>query len=255
MSISAVSGSIASVGMAEMMQQARRSQAPDPDEMAQFIVEQDDQDGDGLLSLDETPLDEDRFNEIDTDGDGYITAEELSADAQSRMGDGSAPPPPPGMQGMFGALGQMSDPDEIAQSIVEKDDQDGDGLLSLDETPLDEDRFNEIDADGDGYITAEELSADAQSHMESMEGMQGMFGASESGAASAASAGSSESEDSEEYDQYDLNQDGVVTSDELLQAYQRGDLSLSELFGEMDRTSPMAQRLGIQAYEAQMAAV
>lgn len=172
MSISALSGSTASLSLAEMMQQARQSAPPDPDEMAEFIVEKDDQDGDGLLSLEETPLDEDRFNEIDTDGDGYITAEELSTDAQSRMADGSAPPPPPSMSGVSGA--------EDTQSA--------------------------------------------------------------------------ESDSEEEYDEYDLNEDGVVSMDELLQAFRGGDLSLSSLLGSLDQSS-MTQRLGIQAYEAQLAAV
>jgi hypothetical protein len=148
------------------------------------------------------------------------------------------------------------DPDEMAASIVEQDDQDGDGFLSLSETPLDEDRFNEIDADGDGLISADELSADAQEHMsENPPPMQGTEGMAMGGSAgSAQSSGSSDGESSDEdYDQYDLNEDGVVTLDELMQAFRQGDQSLQSLFDGMDSgTSDLIQRLANEAYQAQI---
>ncbi|OIQ49380.1 EF hand [Pseudodesulfovibrio hydrargyri] len=146
---------------------------------------------------------------------------------------------------------ERPDPDEMAASIVEKDDQDGDGLLNLSETPLDQDRFDEIDADGDGFISAEELSADAQARTaETPTGTQGMAMGGASG--SAQQSGSSSDESSEEdYDQYDLNEDGVVTLDELMQAFRQGDQSLQALFDGMDGGSPaLNQRLASQAYKA-----
>ncbi|WP_319583234.1 EF-hand domain-containing protein [uncultured Pseudodesulfovibrio sp.] len=148
---------------------------------------------------------------------------------------------------------EQQDPDEMAASIVEKDDQDGDGLLSLSETPLDEDRFNEIDADGDGFISAEELSADAQAHQsENPEPMQGMSMGGASGSSQASGSDDSESSD-EDYDQYDLNEDGVVTLDELMQAFRQGDQSLQALFDGMDKgSSSLIQRMANEAYTAQI---
>ena len=148
------------------------------------------------------------------------------------------------------------DPDEMAASIVEKDDQDGDGLLSLSETPLDEDRFNEIDADGDGFISAEELSADAQEHMSEnpppMQGMEGMAMGEAAGSAQSSASGGDESSE-EEYDQYDLNEDGVVTLDELMQAFRQGDQSLQTLFDGLDNgSSTLVQRMANEAYLAQV---
>lgn len=179
MSISAVSGSGSSFGMAEMMQ-SRRSSPPDPDEMAASIVEKDDQDGDGFLSLAETPLDEDRFNEIDADGDGLISTDELSADAQKNMAEG----PPP------------------------------------------------------------------------MQGMEGMAGGASAGSAQASSgSGDSGSSDEEDYDAYDLNEDGVVSLDELMQAFRQGDASLQSLFESTGGSSSLLQRLASEAYQAQSAAV
>jgi Ca2+-binding EF-hand superfamily protein len=158
-----------------------------------------------------------------------------------------------GLAEMMQAARKSSQPtsDEFAEFIVEKDDTDGDGLLSLEETPLDEDRFNEIDADGDGFISAEELSADAKQHM-AAGGMPPQGGGAEAGAS--ASSDSSESTD-EDYDTYDLNEDGVVTLDELLQAFKQGDQSLNSLFESLDNGTATAttQRLAMEAYQAQTA--
>lgn len=146
---------------------------------------------------------------------------------------------------------ERPDPDEMAASIVEKDDKDGDGLLNLSETPLDQDRFDAIDADGDGFISADELSADAKEHMaETPTGTQGMaMGGASGSARSSSGSGGGESSD-EDYDQYDLNEDGVVTLDELMQAFRQGDQSLQSLFDGMDGATSLNQRLASQAYKA-----
>ncbi|MCJ2165379.1 MULTISPECIES: EF-hand domain-containing protein [unclassified Pseudodesulfovibrio] len=156
-----------------------------------------------------------------------------------------------GLAEMMQAARKSSQPssDDIAQSIVEQDDADGDGLLSLEETPLDQDRFNKIDADGDGFISAEELSADAKQNMAAAN-MPPRGG----GAGASSGSESSESEE-EEYDTYDLNEDGVVTLDELLQAFKQGDQSLNSLFESLDSGTATAttQRLAMEAYQAQSA--
>lgn len=154
------------------------------------------------------------------------------------------------------------DPEDMAASIVDKDDRDGDGFLSLAETPLDEDRFNEIDADGDGLVSAEELSADAQADRsgnppptQGTEGMAAGGGASAGGASGSASgSGDGSSDDDEVYDQYDLNEDGVVTLDELMQAFRQGDSGVQSLFQDMGGgSSDLRQRLANEAYLAQNA--
>lgn len=248
MSISAVDGYGMS-GMSEMSSAIRspRGGPQDPEEFASSIMEQDDTDGDGLLSLGETPLDEDRFNSIDADGDGYLSREELSDDFESHMEE---------LMNKASMTMQSMDPSAMAQAIVDNDDTDGDGMLSQDETPLDDDRFSEIDADGDGLITADELSADAQEHM--AEAGEGMMASpppmGEMTAGGGASSGSGESQSEEEYDAYDLNQDGQVSLDELLQAFRNGDSTLDELFGDSGNSvSSQTQRLAMDAYAAQSA--
>ncbi|HKI81852.1 MAG TPA: hypothetical protein VKA04_09395 [Pseudodesulfovibrio sp.] len=148
---------------------------------------------------------------------------------------------------------EQPDPDEMAASIVKKDDQNGDGLLSASETALEDDRFNEIDADGDGFISAEELSADAQEYLaENPTPMQGTQAMAMGGAANSGQTSGSDGEESsdEDYDQYDLNEDGVVTLDELMQAFRQGDQSLQTLLGGMDGgASSLNQRLANIAYK------
>lgn len=250
MSISAVDSSLSSCTGYGMGQTTGASSGrPSSDEIAASIFEKDDADGDGLLSLSETPLDEDRFNSIDTDGDGFLTEEELSADAEARHEQGA-------LQGQLTMMMQGIEPSEMVASIFEQDDADGDGLLSFDETPLDEDKFNSIDTDGDGFISTEELTADMEANMAEAMPMPpaGAEGQVASASGSGGSESSSSSSESEEYDTYDLNQDGTVSLDELLQAFQSGDASLKTLFESMGEgvVSGMQTRMAINAYEAQM---
>ncbi|WP_187170413.1 EF-hand domain-containing protein [Salidesulfovibrio onnuriiensis] len=248
MSISALGSSSTASTFFQLQQKSRsgKGEGPSSDDIAASIIQKDDADGDGLLSLEETPLDEERFTAIDTDGDGFISAEELSADAQKRQ---------QAMNEMFGQVNmkmQGVDPAEMAASIVEHDDTDGDGVLSLSETPLDEERFNAIDADGDGFITTEELSADMEENM--AEGAPVVAQGSEQLASAASGAASESSESDEDYDKYDLNEDGVVSMDELLQAFRNGDTSLGPLLQGMGNgsLSAMMQRQAMEAYQQQM---
>lgn len=105
------------------------------------LIEKADQNGDGVLSIDETPMSEDMFGNADADGDGLLT--------QAEMEEMLASGPPPGMGGMGGG------PD--IQSLLSREDQDGDGSISSEETGLSEALFSKLDADGDGKVTMEEL--------------------------------------------------------------------------------------------------
>ena len=67
-----------------------------------------------------------------------------------------------------GMQGRELDPSEFASKIMEKDDADGDGYITLEESGKDEEFFNRIDADGDGRINLDELE---QAH-EKMEAMR-----------------------------------------------------------------------------------
>ncbi len=45
----------------------------------QSIISEEDSNGDGFLTIDETVLSEDMFSDFDADGDGLLTAEEIEA--------------------------------------------------------------------------------------------------------------------------------------------------------------------------------
>lgn len=130
------------------------------EEMVSNFVSDKDTDGDGSLTQDESGMDDEMFASIDTDGDGVLSLEELQSDMQNQMGNdprmmGGGPPPPP----------PEADFEDMASTIISDEDADGDGVLSLDETEFDEDKFAEIDTDGDGYLSQEEIQADLEANM------------------------------------------------------------------------------------------
>lgn len=154
-------------------------------DFAAKIIEREDKDGDGKISTQESRVDSDRFNEIDTDGDGLITSEELQASAKSRENDQLSKgmmsmQSMGGMQGMGGGMqgvGGMQGPppggppsaSEIASSVMESADSDSDGVLSVNETGLDSTDFNTLDTDGDGKVTTDELTAGIKARQSEMD--------------------------------------------------------------------------------------
>ncbi len=247
MSIFGVENSTVSSNFLGMMQSSS-SKAGSVEDFASAILKQDDADGNGLLSLEETPLDEQRFDLIDSDGDGYLSAEELSADAKAHMEK----------QSLMGQLSvQMYSLEEMVEDIFAQDDADGDGLLSFEETPLSQEMFESMDADGDGYLTTDELSAGLESGMpEAMLANAEATGTAQTtGSAQAAgSPASSGSDDEEDYDELDLNQDGTVSMDELFQAYQNGEAKLQSVFSNMGEglMTKLSERFAMNAYHNQM---
>lgn len=115
------------------------------------LIKKADQNGDGVLSIDETPMSEDMFGNADADGDGLLTQAEM----EEMLASGPPPGMGGGMMGMPGMGGLGGGPD--IQSLLSREDQDEDGSISSEETGLPEALFSKLDADGDGKVTAEEL--------------------------------------------------------------------------------------------------
>ena len=136
---------------------------------ATAIIEKEDTDENGVLSVEETSLTEEMFSDADTDSDGTLTLEEL----EEMLANG----PPPGgsgmggMSGMGGGGGTGEDTMSI-ESIFETEDADGDELISAEESALSDEMFSEIDTDQDGYITAEEIEASQENIKEPTEKTQ-----------------------------------------------------------------------------------
>ncbi|WP_031482829.1 EF-hand domain-containing protein [Maridesulfovibrio frigidus] len=229
MSISGVGSYMSSEMSSEMMSKMRESrEGGSKEDFVSSIFGDNDGDGNGLLSLEESGMGEDMFASVDTDGDSQVSEEEVLADMEKRheekalMGELSVM-----MQG--GGSGEQSD---LLDSFMDELDLDGDSLISMEESGLSEELFSVLDGDGDGNISGEELEASTAPPPPPppAEDSSDVTASSEVTASSASSTSESESET--EYDEYDLNQDGVVSSEELRQAFIDGDQSLAGVFGQ-----------------------
>jgi Ca2+-binding EF-hand superfamily protein len=103
----------------------------EPETGASTFIQHFDQDGDGLVSSEEFPGNQEQFQRLDLDGDGYLDITQ-------------APKRPPH---------RPVDP----ETLLSEWDADQDGYLSADEFPGPEDHFYDLDADGDGLLSQQEL--------------------------------------------------------------------------------------------------
>lgn len=132
-SLSGTSGWIHGAG-----QRGKKDSGPDYDQLTKKILEERDQDGDGLLSASELRMSRKRFAAVDADSDGFVSQEELAAHVSS--GDNN--------KHLY----------KIAAALIEMQDTDGDGKLSENESELSREEFQKADTDGDGFLTQSEIA-------------------------------------------------------------------------------------------------
>ncbi len=182
------------------------------------LLGQLDKDVSGGLSLDESGLEQESFDALDSDGDGTVTGFELEAALKSGVAS-------VGDDGTL-SVDASAASDAAAQAyasltamIMGLADSDKSGDLTQEESGLDDDTFSQYDLDGDGVITGDELSAAIENGVASSSESDSTLAAAASGSsASSASGSSSEDEEDEEYDDLDTNKDGVVSTEELAAA-------------------------------------
>lgn len=147
-----------------------------PDIEASNIMEREDANLDGVITTDESQLSADMFSNADSDEDGQLTTEELeemlaakgppgnSMQGMEGMPDmgGKGPPPPP-------PPGSGFDVDRI----LEQEDQDGDGTISMEESSLSDEEFSVIDENQDGIITIDEIEKAKENEPYQMGSMPG----------------------------------------------------------------------------------
>ncbi len=150
--------------------------------LVKSVLDSADTNNDGYLTIEESGQSEEVFNRFDTDGDGLLSQEELvtgleddlsslqSGESTSSLFDLSAagvemspPLPPPG-----GSMDTTQMATDLASSILEAADADGDGYLTIEESGQSEEVFTRFDTDADGLLSQEELVAGLQADMESL---------------------------------------------------------------------------------------
>jgi Ca2+-binding EF-hand superfamily protein len=166
MSISAISFNTNSVSPAAMSRTHKtHAKTMDLSDLAAQIVKKADKNGDSKLSTEESGLSSKQLSSLDTNGDGTITTDELLSALKSRQTNmtksGSEMPPPP-------PSGPPPSSSDMASSIIQREDTNGDGKIGADETGADSKIFAEIDTDGDGFLSSQELQTNFESRQAEM---------------------------------------------------------------------------------------
>jgi Ca2+-binding EF-hand superfamily protein len=157
---------------------------------------------------------EDIFSELDADGDGSISETEFQTAFEETKG----------LLDTLSASSQMkafslqnADYSGMASAVISDRDSDGDGSLSLSETDMTEERFSTVDTDGDGVLSAEEIAEDIESQQVAAQTAPPPP-PPPSGGGGGGGSDDEEDDSTSSISEYDLNKDGVVTTEELIQA-------------------------------------
>lgn len=141
-------------------------QLNDSEKMSKAEIQDKDSDGDGMLSLTESGLEEDVFIKSDSDGDGLLTQTEIAADIDSKIEEYVSKIQSANQQALQSTSADFN-PSNISANIVDKRDKDGDGMVSESETRMDAKSFKAADADGDGLLSADEIASYIDGMMQS----------------------------------------------------------------------------------------
>ncbi|MFH2067280.1 MAG: hypothetical protein ABIK15_18920 [Pseudomonadota bacterium] len=174
---------------------------------AKRLMEDHDENGDGVLTDDELDISTDVFGEIDTDSDGTLSRAEIEAGIQQlrpekSFGQGSDNMMMPGIG--FGRPPLETDTEELISTLIEGMDADENGTLSSSEIDISEEAFAGIDSDEDAELSSDELTNSGSILHDALHAQRLM-------------------------EDHDENGDGVLTDDEL-------DIS-TDVFGEIDTDS------------------
>ena len=108
-----------------------------PQSFGDILLNQQDLDGDGALSLKEAGISKDLFGRLDKDGDGFLNLEEINAGSR--------------------AIQRALQAELQAGEFMESHDANHDTLVSERESGLDSIRFEHIDQNNNATLTYEEL--------------------------------------------------------------------------------------------------
>lgn len=128
------------------------------------IMENDDANQDGVLTIDETPMSEDMFADADSDSSGDLSTEELE-EVFSNGPPPMGPPPPSGET-------ESTEESEL-EALLAEEDTDGDGSISAEETSLASEIFSQLDLDEDGLLSQDEIQQGMDEHEARMSSFEG----------------------------------------------------------------------------------
>jgi len=142
---------------------AKQRESQDSEEVAESTVKSLDRNKDSALTRKESGLSQTAFANADADGDGALSVQELAdalANERALIAAGLASSD--SKDSVTGALIDQIDLVDHMEGVTDKLmtllDKDGDSGLSLKESGLEEELFNQVDADGDGVISSQELT-------------------------------------------------------------------------------------------------
>jgi len=166
MEISSVSGMQMGMSLGGMRPSATGDSEDFAEQMSTKFLEDNDADGDGLVSADEFSDDEDLFASIDEDGDGFLSEEELLNDAKAKLAEMQANFETGDMSGMATPPPLSGDEGDMSTGSMEQQGESSDGQAASGSSG--DSTTDEIDTNGDGVISQEELMAYLKSTMGAM---------------------------------------------------------------------------------------
>jgi len=133
--------------------------------LAQRMIKEQDADKSGDLTLDETKLSQEGFNNIDRNGDSKISRDEIAEGLQEKKGDlvTILQDRADEMQTYGPPKGRIR---SMAAHVMNQLDTDNSRDLTLAETGLEEDSFAKVDSDGDSVLSADEIATAIRDRMD-----------------------------------------------------------------------------------------
>ena len=242
MSISVIDGSETSQVSANYAPDESRiiEQSQQADFIDSLMISKD-KDGDGILDLDESGLRKKEFSKYDVDGNGRISVAEVQAKLEQ-------------LQQQKGAIGKLDVEMQQAENSAAKGIQPpAQKMVSFEESGLDKETFDMLDADGDGKVSQSDLNA-AKSAEKQGENEENDF-----------SKALSEFEKSffsrkkDDEDEKDSDKDGVVTDEEREQSAKLTGINAEKneeaSKDRQGRSFSARQMAGVRAYQDQAANV
>ena len=158
--------------------------------MVEQMLQNRDQNDDGVLSIEEIAIPKEAFAKIDKNDDSLLENDELKA---------------------FFPTAHL---DRIATDFIKEQDANGDGLLTIDEVAMPQELFNKADTNADRQLDRKELAEFAEQHAK----QSGRAGKKPGG------KGKGDDETTESIVEIDTDGDGIADTEEVTTLNAKGEV-------------------------------